>query len=179
MNKSFILRKELLGFFIITIIGILLHFCFAWSGSFKPLALFCAVNESVWEHLKIGFWPAFFFSLYEYFKFGRNKDNFLVGKTAALYSIPITITIVFYLIKAITGQHYLWLDISLFVLAIALSQLISYRIITSTKNYSKYNGLSLILLIILTAAFSLFTYFPPKLELFKDTPTGTYGIPSR
>ncbi|MGB7605154.1 MAG: DUF6512 family protein [Lutisporaceae bacterium] len=176
MNKSYIFKKELLGFFIITIVGFLLHFCFEWSGSSKPLALFCAVNESVWEHLKIGFWPAFFFALYEYFVFGRKKDNFLVAKTVALYVIPFTIAIVFYLVKAITGHHYFWLDISLFVIAIALSQIVSYRIITSAKNYSRYNRLSLILLVILIAAFSLFTYFPPKLELFKDTTTNTYGI---
>ncbi len=179
MNKKDIFKLELIGFFVITIIGTLLHFCFEWSGSFKPLALFCTVNESVWEHLKMGFWPAFFFALYEYFKFGRKNHNFWIAKTVALYIIPLTIIIVFYLVKAITGNHYIWLDISLFVIAIALSQIVSYKIITSTKDYSKYKIPSLILLIILTIAFSLFTYFPPKLELFKDTTTNTYGIPNK
>lgn len=177
-NKS-ILKRELIGFILITIVGSLMHFCFEWSGNYKPVALFCAVNESVWEHLKIGFWPAFFYALYEYFAFGRQKENFWLAKTMALYLIPLTITIVFYLVEALTGRHFLWLDIGMFVAAIALSQYVSYRIITSKKDYSKYKRISLVFLILITAAFSLFTYFPPKLELFKNPQNGTYGIPNK
>lgn len=177
MDSKKIIRKEFIGFILITIVGSLLHFCFEWGGSFKPLALFCAVNESVWEHLKIGFWPAFFYALYEYFSFGRKKQNFWIAKAAALYIIPLTIIIVFYLVEAIIGTHILWLDIAMFVAAIALSQFVSYRIITSKNDYSRYKGISIIMIVILTTAFSLFTFFPPKLELFKNPHTGTYGIP--
>lgn len=179
MNKRGILIREIIGFFLITIVGSLLHFCFEWSGFYKPAALFCAVNESVWEHLKMGFWPAFFYALYEYFSFGRRKKNFWVAKTAALYVIPLTITIVFYLVEALAGQHFLWLDIGMFVAAIALSQIVSYRIITGRKDYSAIKKISIALLVILTLAFCLFTYFPPQLDLFKNPHTGTYGIPSK
>jgi hypothetical protein len=177
MDKRNIFIKELIGFFLITIVGSLFHFCYEWSGGLKLVALFCAVNESVWEHLKIGIWPAFFYALYEYFSFGRRNKNFWIAKAAALYIIPITITFVFYLVKAFTGHHFLWLDIGMFVAAIALSQLVSYRIITSSKDYSKYKAAALILLTVMIIAFSLLTYFPPKLELFKDPRSGIYGIP--
>ncbi|MDF2521576.1 MAG: hypothetical protein K0R84_2204 [Clostridia bacterium] len=179
MDKKRIFIRELIGFFLISILGTLLHFCFEWSGSFKPLAWLCAVNESVWEHLKIGFWPALFYTIYEYFSFGSRKRNFWTAKAADLYTIPLSITIVYYIVKAITGRHFLWLDIVLFVASIALAQLISYRIITSRKDYSKYTGISLFMIILLTIAFSLFSYFPPKLDIFKDVPTGTYGIPKK
>lgn len=179
MDNKRIFKIELVGFILITVVGSLLHFCFEWSGSYKPAALFCAVNESVWEHLKIGFWPAFFYALYEYFAFGRQKKNFWPAKTIALYLIPLTITVVFYLVEALTGSHYLWLDIGMFVAAIALSQYVSYKVTTSKKDYSKYKGISIVLLILIIAAFSLLTYFPPKLELFKNPQNGTYGIPSK
>jgi hypothetical protein len=35
----------------------LLHFAFGWSGRWLPLALVAPVNESVWEHLKMAYWP--------------------------------------------------------------------------------------------------------------------------
>lgn len=177
MNRKSIRKWEIAGFFIITLLGSALHFCYEWSGGFRPLALFCAVNESVWEHLKMGFWPALFFAMIEYFAFGKKNKNFWVAKTAALYTIPIIITSVFYLLKALMGKHAVWIDIALFIVSILISQYISYMTITSFRDYSKFSTAALILLVILTAAFSLFTFFPPKLDLFKNPQTGGYGIP--
>lgn len=179
MSKKGIVRWELLGFFFIALFGAAFHFCYEWSGSYKPLALFCAVNESVWEHLKMGFWPALFFAIAEYFVFGKKLKNFWVAKTLALYIMPILIVILYYSAKAILGDHSFWIDIAIFNIAIAVSQIISCRIITSYTDYGKYRTPAYIFLAILIAAFSLFTFFPPNLELFKDSNTGNYGIPSK
>lgn len=175
-NKK-IFRWEIIGFFIIALVGSAFHFCYEWSGYYKPLALFCAVNESVWEHAKMGFWPAVFYALIEYFAFGRNKKNFLAAKTIALYIIPLTIILVFYLLEATIGKHSFWIDIALFIAAILISQWVSYKIITSFRDYSRYNGFFALLIILILVAFSLFTFFPPKLEMFKNPKTGGYGIP--
>ena len=37
------------------LLGSGLHFAFVLLGSWAPLALVAAVNESIWEHLKAGF----------------------------------------------------------------------------------------------------------------------------
>ncbi|HYE12358.1 MAG TPA: DUF6512 family protein [Patescibacteria group bacterium] len=176
MNHKRILKWEIIGFFIISLVGSAFHFCYEWSGYFKPLALFCAVNESVWEHVKMGFWPAAFYAIAEYFAFGKNKKNFIAAKTAALYMLPIIIITVYYLLEAILGKHAVWIDITLFIAAILISQWFSYKIIISYRDYSRYRGLSYILLLLIVIAFSLFTFFPPHLELFRDPPTGGYGI---
>jgi hypothetical protein len=42
----------------IVLAGSALHFAFDWSGHWLPLALIAAVNESVWEPMKLAFWPA-------------------------------------------------------------------------------------------------------------------------
>ena len=177
MSRGTIFKWELVGFFFIMIMGTLLHFCFEWSGSFAPLALFCAVNESVWEHLKLGFWPCFFFALLEYACWGNKANNFLTAKALSLYIIPITITALFYTYTAILGTHVLAIDILIFAISILLAQFISFRVLTSEKDYSKFNTTALVLAAILTLAFSLFTYFPPKLEVFLDPRTGKAGIP--
>ena len=51
------LAWDLAGIPVVVVGGILLHFCFAWGGSRPVLAVFCPINESVWEHLKMAYWP--------------------------------------------------------------------------------------------------------------------------
>jgi hypothetical protein len=177
LNYRNVLRWEVAGFFFIVIIGTLLHFCFEWSGSFAPFALFCAVNESVWEHLKLGFWPGLFFAILEYMFWGSKAANFLTAKALSLYIMPIITVVLFYSYTAILGTHILAIDISIFIISVMLAQLISFRSIVSEKDYSALNKIALIMLAVLTLAFSLFTYFPSKLELFLDPRTGKPGIP--
>lgn len=177
LDKKVIFKWEACGFIFMTIFGSLLHFCFEWSGSFTPLALFCAVNESVWEHLKLGFWPGLFFAFLEYLLWGKRVNNFLISKALSLYMIPIAITVLFYSYTAVLGRHTLILDILIFVISVALAQFISYRLLISEKDYSLYQETAIILIAVLTLAFSLFTYFPPKLELFRDPRNGNFGIP--
>lgn len=142
-----------------------------------PLALFCAVNESVWEHLKLGFWPALFLAVFEYLHWGKTTRNFIIAKTISLYTIPAVITAIFYSYTGILGRNYLIVDISSFVLAVLIAQLISYRLIIDRKDHSRYNKAALVFLSVLTLAFCLLTYFPPVLEPFLDPHTGKPGVP--
>ncbi len=58
MNRREIYRWEMAGAAFVIIAGSALHFVFEWSGGFRPVAWLAAVNESTWEHFKLGFWPA-------------------------------------------------------------------------------------------------------------------------
>ncbi len=179
MDKSLVRKWETTGFFFIVLAGTLLHFCFEWSGFWKPCALICAVNESVWEHLKLAFWPSVALTVLEYFSYGKSYDNLLPGKILSLYISPSAIVFMFYAYTALLGKHLLWMDILIFVLAVLFAQLVSYRITVSRHDYSKYKGLSVILFLIITAAFCLMTYFPPELPLFQDPNSSQYGIPAK
>jgi len=174
MNKK-ILLWQIIGIIFAVVIGSMLHFVFEWLKSAKPVALIGAVNESTWEHLKIGFWPAFVFAIIEYFSFGKKQKNFCLAKMVNLYLIPILIIAFFYGYMAIIEDN-LFMDIFIFILAIVIAYLISYKIIVSQKDFSKLKALVIILIIIEIAAFSLFTYFPPHNFLFKDPVFGGYGI---
>lgn len=177
METKKILKWEVFGFLFIALAGSLLHFCFEWSGCFVPFALYCAVNESVWEHLKLGFWPGFFFALYEYAIWGKRVRNFIPAKVLALYILPISIIVLFYSYTSIIGTHILLLDIVIFIASVALAQYVSYKVMTLAKDYSAYEKTAIILLAVITLAFCLFTYFPPRMELFLDPRTGYPGIP--
>lgn len=174
MNKK-TLTWQIFGAIFTILVGSLLHFIFEWSQSFKPVALIGAVNESTWEHLKIGFWPAFIFAVIEYFSYGRKLNNFCLAKMVNLYIIPILIIILFYGYTAIIEDNFI-MDISIFIISIIIAYWLGYKILKSEKDFSKYKAISIVLIIIIILAFSLLTYYPPKNFLFKDPVSGGYGI---
>ncbi len=161
---------------LIIIIGSLSHFMFAWLGSARPLALIFAVNESVWEHLKLAFWPTLLFAVIEFFIIKNKNSNFWLGKVVSLYTMPIVIVAMFYIYHAVASENNLVYDISSFFIAVILGQYLGYKIITREKQLLRSNTTSILLFILIFSAFSLLTYFPPKLPIFKDGITGEYGI---
>lgn len=165
-----------MGALFIIILGTLMHFAFEWAGGWKPLALFAAVNESVWEHLKLAFWPAFLFAILECVLLRKDWRSFFIAKAASFYVMPATIMVLFYTYTGIIGFSILAVDISTFVIAALLGQYVSYRIMVSGKSSTAAVILSLAAILLITLAFSLFTFYPPHIPLFKDPVTGGYGI---
>jgi hypothetical protein len=176
MNKAKILTWEITGALIISLMGSLLHFIFAFSGEWPPVALIAAVNESVWEHLKLAFWPALIYALIEWPFFRRRTKNFWTAKSIGIFTMPVIITSFFYTYTFFIGHHILWLDISLFVFAVFTGQILSYRLLLCPSISSRMKSLAMILLALMIAAFSLFTFLPPHFPLFCDPLTGQYGI---
>lgn len=179
MDSKAVLTWEITGVFFIIILGSLLHFTFKWTGFWTPAAVISAVNESVWEHLKLGFWPAFLFGLIEAAVMYKGVKNFLLAKACVLYVIPMSIIIFYYLYTSILGHHLLIIDILIFVLSVVIAQALSYGILLTDRPYTAAQAISAFLVIVAVLAFSLFTYHPLKTHLFQDPITGQYGIAKR
>ena len=176
-----LLNRKIFLFHIVGVIftiflGSFLHFIYELSGFFKPVAIIGAVNESTWEHLKIAFWPAFIFAIIEYFAYGKNQKNFCFAKAKELYIIPILIVLFFYG-YTVFMNHNLFLDIFIFVLAIIIGFVTSYKILAWQRDFSKYKILAIGFIVIAVVVFSLLSYFPLENFLFLDPVTGSYGIP--
>jgi len=167
---------ELTGIVFIVIIGSMLHFTFELSGHQPVFGVFSAVNESVWEHLKLGFWPALVWALIEYRSIKKSTNNFFFAKTVGIYLIPIVIPILFYSYTAVLGESVLVIDILTFVVAVIVGQLVSYKLLTYRRLPHIMTKISLVALVLLGVAFVLFTFYPPHLPLFRDPVTGEYGI---
>ena len=174
--KRNILRWELGGIVFIVVLGSLLHFAFEWSGRAIPIAPIAAVNESVWEHLKLGFWPALVYAVLEYSRFGKSANNFFFAKTLGIYLRPITIVVLFYSYTAILGHDLLVADIAIFVIAVIVGQLVSYKLLTASPLPERLNRFAPIALAVLGILLVLFTFYPPHLPPFRDSATGAYGI---
>jgi hypothetical protein len=175
-----VLLWEVAGILMIILAGSALHFLFAWTGYWWPAAIIGAVNESTWEHLKIGFWPMLIWALIEY-PFLRDRTlNYWVAKCAALLILPLMIAVPFYTYTAIIGQHYVIADASIFVGAVIAGQMASYKLLTAGEIGRRWlKGLAVALVAILVVAYSLLTYYPPRNFLFEHPETGAYGILER
>ena len=68
------------GFAVATFGGTILHFLYDWTGESILVAPFSGVNESIWEHMKLLFWPLFLFALVQRLFF-RDQKKLLVRQT--------------------------------------------------------------------------------------------------
>jgi hypothetical protein len=160
---------------IIIILGTSLHFTFEWSGFQEIVGIFSAINESVWEHMKIAFMPSLLFMIIEYRYLYKKTNNFFFAKALGIYTTIIIIPIIYYA-YTIFMEHNLTIDILSFVFAIIVGQLISYKMLTSKQLSKNLRLISIIALIILGLAFVIFTFYPPQIHLFQDSVTGEYGL---
>jgi hypothetical protein len=174
-----LLRWELAGTLFIILAGGPLHFAFELSGYARPMAIIAAVNESVWEHLKLAFWPGLAYALVAYPAWRGVTSNYWAARAVALWVMTTGIVLLFYAYTAILGHHELWLDGLIYLTAVGLGQLCSYRILSAPPLPALWQRLAWVALACLLAAFLLFSFFPPHLPLFRDSSSGLYGIPRR
>lgn len=172
-----LLKIEIIVTFISIILGTLLHFTYQWSNDNLLVASFSAVNESVWEHLKLIFFPMLVVGIIEYLWGKKIANNYIEAKAIGIF-IAICFTVIsFFTYTGIIGTNAFIIDILIFIVSIVLGEYISYKLM-KRKSESNIKTLILSSFIIwfLFSCFVLCTYFPPKVNLFRDPITGFYGI---
>jgi len=174
--KYKLLSLEILGAIFVIIIGSIFHFIFDWFNQWPPIGAIAPVNESVWEHLKLVFWPLIFFSIIEYFPLKGEAHNFVLAKFIAIIIAEVTILVTFYSYTAILGTELLIVDILSFIIGVILGYLVSYKILKVKQLPNWTTIISFIAIILLGIIFVVFTYYPPQIPLFQDPETGLYGI---
>lgn len=87
---------------IYTIFFSVLHFAYELTG-WEFLRIFCGTDESVFEHLKMGFWAYFFVSVIE-FSVTKKRENFFASRLFANVLVPWFIVVVWYLVPALFGK---------------------------------------------------------------------------
>ena len=159
----------------ISIIGTLLHFIYDVSNKNKIISLFAPVNESTWEHIKMGLSATFIWSLYDGYLFGTHP-NYFFAKTASIIVLILMIPFIFYGYKIFTNKSILILYIFIFYISILLSQL-TFTYIVNIKIYNEFlNYICVIILFVIFGFYMTLTILPIKSELFKDPITKKYGI---
>ncbi|MBE6824337.1 MAG: hypothetical protein E7513_03210 [Ruminococcaceae bacterium] len=167
---------EFIGIPIIYLIATLLHFVYKLSDGSTLSILFGAVNESVWEHIKIFSVGFVFWSVIILLSSKPPFYKFVVAKTVSLYFLSLCITVFFYTYTFFTKRPIHIVDLLSAVAFVALTQYISYRLVTSSNRIEEYFVVAVMLLMLFFVMFFSFTVFPPRADLFKDPVTGMYGI---
>lgn len=159
---------------IISVVGTFFHFFYEMSGHNKYVALFAAVNESTWEHIKIALTPTLLWGLYDGFVYGLNP-NYFIAKTLSLLVIILVIPIIFYSYTHFTKKALLPIDIIIFYIAIVLGQLTFYFVVSLDRFPFLYNYLGVVGLFIIFGCYMILTLQPLQHFIFKDPISNKYG----
>lgn len=165
----------LFGFAFTVFSGTVLHFLYDWLGEPMWIAPFSAVNESTFEHMKLIFWPMFIFGIFESFFF-RETPSFWCVK---LYGILIgfsLIPVLFYTYNGVIGKSPDFINIAIFFVSAAVAYLYEWHALKSREKGCKFPNLALEAILIIAILFIVFTFNPPRLGIFRDPITSTYGI---
>ena len=175
MNRS-IPAWQTAGFLFTSILGTFLHFLFDWSGGSIPAALVSAINESIWEHMKLLYVPMLLFAWAEYYAFGKATPSFwcvkLVGLLTALSLVPV----IYYTYTGILGVNADWFNITIFFLAAGAAFYLEARLFRNGRECRLPGWIALGLILILGVLFILFTFLPPRIPFFLDPLTQSYGF---
>lgn len=166
---------ELVGVPAIFLGGSAFHFLYKYGGKKPWMAVISPVNESIWEHLKIAFYPALVFSTLQALWLKSYSAQFLTAELLGIYVMFVFILVAEWIYPSILKRNILILDLLVFFVAIALSQTLSYLWFAG-QIYALPVELCWLIIAVQTAIFAAFSFWPPRLPLFRDSVDGKYGI---
>jgi hypothetical protein len=155
------------------ILGTLMHFFYEWSGQNQIVGLFTPVNESVWEHLKLLFFPVILFSVVENIIYGKNFGIFLFSRVLGIASGLGLIVSMHYTYSGIIGKSNTVVDMCLYFLGVAAAYLVSFFVLFGHERKARDRYLeffALFCILFLSGAFFRFSVFAPGLAIFSANP---------
>lgn len=160
------IRLELFGIVFIVVTGSLLHFAYDVLGQKWWIAIFAAIDESVWEHLKLAFWPAVLWMGLTGPNVASNVANFWLAKAVSISLMPLIIAFGFYAYTAVLGHHALVWDLLLFIGAITMGQIHAVFIYQLPETGVVVARLAKFILLIEVVAFGMLTFLHIDLPIF-------------
>lgn len=160
-------KRNVIAFFIISIIGTLSHFIYEWTGKPYLIGLFFPVNESTWEHLKLLFFPSLIYFAVVYFTLKEKPKNYISATAISIIAGMLSIVVMFYTYQGVLGRNIDFLNILIYFLGVIMTVYIMQRIL-KTQSYSSgtANVISLFFLLLTAILFVSFSFNPPSLGIF-------------
>ena len=163
MCKPTVSKALVLTFVVATVVGACLHFLFDFFPN-GLTALLSPVNESLWEHLKLIYWPylAAMFLLTR-----KAKGGCRGGWLLSLLLISVAMLVVGYVFHIVLEQDSMAFDIGLYVVLMALGFWLPGRLSEHACKPPLRSALPF-LTVVLGCMLVLFTFLPPDHILFAD-----------
>ena len=146
-------------------LGTVGHFLYEWFPN-ALTALIAPVNESVWEHLKLLFFPPLAVFLLLSLRTKATGRDFWSGALSGVLLGPVLLTAAFYALTAGFGVRARpAFDIPLYYVCLAIAWLCAFRRI-GTGCAARSLGALVIACGVLGTAFVVFTFAAPPLPIF-------------
>lgn len=173
-------KWEVAGLFLVLIWGNLFHFVYNWSGQNSLVAAVAAVNESVWEHVKLLTMPWVLWTVVEAIALRRCRDgSVLIARAIGLVMGALFIIAAYYTYVGATGANVSIINVLIFQVAVLLAFFLSWRVqdkgVLRGRVWAVLGALVLLAIVVLAV---YWTYAPPALPLFTDPQTGQAGQPT-
>lgn len=167
MKNSFA-NWQILGFIFTGISGVILHFLYDLTEQNIFFAPFSAINESIWEHMKILFFPMFVFSFIEYRFIGKKHEKFPCYKLAGILIGLLLIPTIYYTYTGVTGLEAGWFNILIFYISSAIAYYAETQFFKKNSFPCKRPIVAFIILCLIAVLFIIFTFIQPDIPLFQD-----------
>ena len=166
----------MVGFVCTGVLGTLLHFLFDWTDGSTAAALVSAVNESIWEHMKLLFYPMVLFAWLEYRAWGRETAGFWCIKLLGILTGLALIPVAYYTYTGILGISVDWFNIAIFFIAAAVAYWLETMLFLKNASCGLPAWTAVFGIVLLALVFTVLTFRQPRIPLFRDPVTGTYGF---
>ena len=159
-------KRRLTAFVLAVALGFLLHFLYGWLPN-PVFAVFSPVRESLWEHVKIVFWPLCAAGLFLSGRDGRMRSAWLLAAVA----VSLGMLAAAYLYHVVLEGSAMAFDIALFLVSIIAGFLLPGPLSALTARQGARWAV-LVAVVAMAAALCCFTFRPPSGILFADLSGG-------
>ena len=125
--------------------------------------------------MKLLFWPMLIFASVQSFFFRERKDFACVKLRGILLGLAL-IPVIFYTYNGVIGESPDWLNIAIFYISAAAAYICEAKLFAKGSVVCKNPRLAAVLLAALALCFIVFTFAAPKIGIFRDPLTGSYGV---
>lgn len=169
LSLDFVRTYHFIGIFVILLIAGPLHFAYEWAGENYFVGLVAPVSESIWEHLKMVYWPTLLWWLVGYAVF-RNRKNLNMMRWFQSMSVSIIfgmliIVIWYYLWSGAFGVEASWVNFSSMI-SVVIGQLLAIHVYRVAEPRWIYLIPGVLIVLSLAIMSGYFSYNPPDLPIF-------------
>ncbi len=163
------------SFFLSVCVGFFLHFFYELSKYSRIVGLFSPINESPWEHLKMLFYPFLIFTIILHCITKRNSQNLIFANSICVFIGMLLIIALFYTMHGALGTQFFLLDIVNYLFSTAFTFFLCMYFVKN-NTFSINNTLGCLVFVFMFLIFTILTFIPPRIPLFQDPNTKSFGL---
>ena len=167
-TKKFVIINTIVTF----LLGFIVHGMYTWFPSF--ITSIFPVNESLYEHVKLVYLSPILSVLIVGIFYHYKINNIFYGMLISIIFNILFFYMLYLPIYYLLGNSMIMTLIVYFISIVASNYI--YYLIIERRYLRNYNLISLIISILGIIFLTYFSYYPPRVDFFKDPINDTYGI---